>query len=253
MTFLEEIQQWLSAPAGERDLEKVALMMLQCNRNRIMYNNVMRRPAYYAKQIEYQLQKYLKKRTASITHEEVAAMERKADEIMAKHTPLEPNPAKEFRRGKRIDHDSLPQEIQSLYTENFAIIRRMRECHLQARNASGPNQACIDGDKYPFLKELIELDKQLHDNWRRYDEYKIGGDSAGSNESGENSTKNVEISSQDDKKYIQLTKMAAGKYRKNPNEPQKVYIRDLYGKIAEPPKQLTVTLTELGILDEKGV
>ena len=28
-----------------------------------------------------------------------------------------------------------------------------------------------DGDRYPFVKELIELDAKYHANWEKYDTY----------------------------------------------------------------------------------
>ena len=30
-----------------------------------------------------------------------------------------------------------------------------------------------DSERFPFLKELIELDKRLHKNWEEYDHYVI--------------------------------------------------------------------------------
>ena len=47
----------------------------------------------------------------------------------------------------------------------------MRELHLQLRKLSTANVTCPDSERYPFLKELIALDKQLHENWDRYDHF----------------------------------------------------------------------------------
>ena len=49
----------------------------------------------------------------------------------------------------------------------------MRELHLQLRKLSEMNTTCPDSDRYPFLKELIALDKKLHENWDKYDHYVI--------------------------------------------------------------------------------
>jgi hypothetical protein len=81
--------------------------------------------------------------------------------------------AAEFRKGKREDHDRLPDEIQACYVENLSLLQQMRELHLHLRNLSLDNAPCPDSDRYPFLKELIRLDKKMHENWDRYDHYII--------------------------------------------------------------------------------
>ena len=78
---------------------------------------------------------------------------------------------KQFKAGKRLDHDSLPVEIQALYIENGNIIHKMRELHLQLRQLSKENATCPDSERYPFLKELIALDKTYHKNWQIYDSW----------------------------------------------------------------------------------
>ena len=77
----------------------------------------------------------------------------------------------DFKRGRRADHDSLPPEIQALYVENLSVLRRMREVHLRLRNLSLETATCPDSERYPFLKELIDLDKKYRSNWQGYDNY----------------------------------------------------------------------------------
>ena len=101
-------------------------------------------------------------------------MQKQVDEIVKSHTEFknpETNPATEFKAGKRADHDSLPDEIKALYVENLDIVHRMRELHLKLRTLSSEKSPCPDSDRYPFLKELISLDKHLHANWDTYDHY----------------------------------------------------------------------------------
>ena len=57
--------------------------------------------------------------------------------------------------------------------ENLSLLQRMREVHLKLRSMSLEDVSCPDSERYPFLKELIELDKQLHENWDVYDHYVI--------------------------------------------------------------------------------
>ena len=103
--------------------------------------------------------------------------------MQQKHTskPKEPSlwfalaaNADEHKTGKRIDHDSLPDEIKAKYVENLSILQRMRELHLKLRSLSLDTAPCPDSERYPFLKELIELDKKMHANWEEYDHYVIG-------------------------------------------------------------------------------
>ncbi len=240
--FVKKVNEWLDTPVDQRDYEAGALLMLQANRNRIMYNNMRRRPDYYATHIEYQLKKYVEQRSVTVTHQAVVTMEKQADVIMENASPSTTTPKQsDYRRGKRLDHDSLPAEIQQLYTDNLTILQRMRECHLQVRQCSGPNQACVDNDKYPFLKELIALDKKRLANWKAYDSYDAG---TGTAAAATASVTAAEVES----KLVRQINLNLGKYLKNPTEPKKKYLADLYAKLANPPASLTKKLTEAGVI-----
>ena len=170
--FTEKIQQWLDTPHEQRDYEQGALYLLKLNGNQIMYRNLMSNPRGKAEFIEYHLRKHYSFRVKDLTHAQVVAMDKQVEEIVKKHnTFTEDNPAKEFKQGKRGDHDTLPEEIQALYVENLSLLQRMREVHLKLRTLSTADAPCPDSERYPFLKELIELDTRLHANWDRYDHY----------------------------------------------------------------------------------
>ena len=170
--FTEKIQQWLDTPHEQRDYEQGALYLLKLNGNQIMYRNLMSNPRGKAEFIEYHLRKHYNFRVKDLTHAQVVAMDKQVEEIVKKHnTFTEDNPAKEFKQGKRGDHDTLPEEIQALYVENLSLLQRMREVHLRLRTLSTADAPCPDSERYPFLKELIELDTRLHANWDRYDHY----------------------------------------------------------------------------------
>lgn len=211
----EKIQSWLDTPEDNRDYDLGALFLLQLSNNQIMYRNISRNAKKHAQFIEHQINKYMKFRVATLTHEQVTEMQKKVDMIIslrhldrgetgskesakptvftnAEASSLQNNPAstngvgfdeacggtansqqdnKQFKAGKRLDHDSLPVEIQALYIENGNIIHKMRELHLQLRQLSKENAACPDSERYPFLKELIALDKTYHKNWQIYDSW----------------------------------------------------------------------------------
>lgn len=170
--FTELIKQWLDTPADERDYTVGALYLLKLSGNQIMYRNIMANPSRKAEFIEYNIRKYYNFRVQALTHVQVEEMQKQVDVIAQEHfSHEENNPAMDFKKGKRDDHDDLPDDIQALYVENLSIVQRMREVHLKLRSLSTEDSTCPDSERYPFLKELIELDKRLHSNWEQYDHY----------------------------------------------------------------------------------
>ena len=172
--FTEELQEWLNTPDEQKDYDKGARLLLQLSGNRIMYHNISVNPKGKAEFIIGKLRQYLNFRLSDLTHQQVTEMQKKVDDIV-KNTikPAEQSDFADFKAGKRVDHDRLPEEIQTLYTENLDLLHRMRELHMQLRKLSLSTATCPDSERYPFLKDLISLDKQLHSNWDTYDHYVI--------------------------------------------------------------------------------
>ena len=171
--FTELIKQWLETPSNQRDYSVGALYLLKLSGNQIMYRNVVAQLDRRHDFVDYQIQKYYNFRVQALTHAQVEEMQQKVDVIVAEHISLAAN-ADEHKTGKRDDHDSLPDEIKTKYVENLSILQRMRELHLKLRSLSLDTAPCPDSERYPFLKELIELDKKMHANWEEYDHYVIG-------------------------------------------------------------------------------
>lgn len=185
--FTNKLQAWLNQSREDRDWDEGALMLLQLTGNKIMYRNLSVNPEGKANFIEGKLQQYLEFRLAELTHEQVKEMQHAVEEIVKEHTEFksDDNEAKNFKAGKRADHDTLPEEIQALYVENLDIVHRMRELHLKLRTMSTTDSTCADSDRYPFLKEFIKLDKKLHDNWNVYDHFVTKAEMAESAEEAE--------------------------------------------------------------------
>lgn len=174
LDFNLKLQNWLYNE--ERTIEEGCLLLLQMENNRIHYDNLMRYPdkGKVMKYLRSELAARLKARLAVATKNEVAGMVAQVQKIEEKHfSSREGTTDEEFRKGKRADHDQLPEEIQALYVENMPLMQRMREVHLQLRKLSSENVSCPDSERYPFLKEMIALDKQIHENWYRYDHFVI--------------------------------------------------------------------------------
>lgn len=185
--FTNKLQTWLNQSREDRDWDEGALMLLQLTGNKIMYRNLSVNPEGKANFIEGKLQQYLEFRLAELTHEQVKEMQHAVEEIVKEHTEFksDDNEAKNFKAGKRADHDTLPEEIQALYVENLDLVHRMRELHLKLRTMSTTDSTCADSDRYPFLKEFIKLDKKLHDNWNVYDHFVTKAETAESAEEAE--------------------------------------------------------------------
>ena len=188
--FTETLQAWMNTPDAQKNWDEGAILLLQLSGNRIMYRNISVNPKGKAEFIKGQLQKYLNFRLQKLTHDQVADMKTKVDDIVK--NVIKPagkseidvaNKSEEFadfKAGKRPDHDDLPEEIQALYVENLDIVHRMRELHLKLRTLSLDNATCPDSERYPFLKEIINLDKKRVANWDIYDHFIPGTPVAGS-------------------------------------------------------------------------
>ena len=269
--FTLNLQEWLNTPADKRDYEQGAKFLLQLTNNKILYRNLSRDPKGHAEFIEFKIKRYLQYRLQDLTHEEVQDMQRKVDSIAAEHALDKVTSSEEdkealsegeqFRAGKRADHDTLPPEIQALFVENADIMRKMRELHLQLRNLSAQSTTCPDSDRYPFLKELIELDKRYHHNWQEYDnftpEHTASGETT-SLEQGSSATASLpsakaeviiaEETRQQQKNILRQVNLTKGRYKKNPSAELKDKLALLYGQLTAPSDKLTAELKELGII-----
>ncbi len=169
--FTEQLRQWLETPEAERDYNVGALYLLKLSGNQIMYKNIIAQIDRRHDVVDYQLQKYYNFRVQALTHAQVVEMDKQVEAIVAEHIPLAATADESPQKGKRTDHDTLPDEIKAKYVENLSLLQRMRELHLRLRSQSLENATCPDSERYPFLKELIALDKKLHANWEAYDRY----------------------------------------------------------------------------------
>ena len=179
--FTAQLQEWMNTPDAQKNWDEGAILLLQLSGNKIMYRNISVNPKGKAEFIKGQLQKYLNFRLQQLTKDQVNEMESQVDEIVKK--VIKPDTDEngsasgkseefaDFKAGKRADHDQLPAEIQALYVENLDIVHRMRELHLKLRSLSLDNATCPDSERYPFLKEIIALDKKRVENWDTYDHF----------------------------------------------------------------------------------
>lgn len=181
----KDIQAFLNLSPDERNIKKGADMLLSLNRNRILYHNILRRPAALASKLEYELKKHLKIRLDGLTVREVALMDMEvkqeakaiikegaaafqSDETKQSNKSKEAAPA---HRGRRTDHEALPDEIKALYDRNCELFKKIKAEYAAVRALD----SAMPCDRYEHLKVLAALDKEYRANWAAYDDYS-GGD-----------------------------------------------------------------------------
>lgn len=170
--FTEQLKAYLDLPEQERNVEVGANILLRLDRNRSRYNTFIRHGniPIYRQSLFAHLQKHLNIRLDGFTLEEVARMEPEADEAAKAVDEVSViNEAGEVvgHKGKRADHDSLPEKARLQYQENLAVMNKMRR--LRAELDIKRSEGAMPCDLYELLKQLLALDDQRLKNWADYD------------------------------------------------------------------------------------
>lgn len=165
LSYEEQVLAWLGQPIHERDLELGAKLMLQGNRNRILHQNVIKKQLF--DKIEYELNKIIYKQEVPVLPK-IKNLEAKLEKAVATATAS--------AKGKREDHEELPDKVKAIYETNSAIYAKMRGLHERLKVLSG--ESFTDVDRLPFIAELLQLDETLAANWALYDSYVIGSEPA---------------------------------------------------------------------------
>jgi hypothetical protein len=161
-------------------IKEGALLLLQLNKNRVLYNNILRQPTRqrYRERLEYELNKHLQIRLAGLTQSEVAAMDARvlkvAESIIASQGDSAGDSQDEqdeetriLKKGKRPDHDQLPEKIQQLFNSCGGVYKRIRKLHTMLKGMENLTSC----DRYEYLKQMDELDEIYRKRMREYDEY----------------------------------------------------------------------------------
>lgn len=237
-----KLKEWLEKDPSERDLQEGAELLLRVTGNRILFANVTHNIVRSADVIEYHIKKIYQQRLQDITHEEVKQMMVTVDSISeTRHLTISESSSKsEFQRGKRTDHDELPEEIQQLYTRNDELRHKMRDVHTKIRLIDHTNSTCPDSDRYPLIKALIAYDKEYRENWNKYDHYIKG--------TAVTATALAKDERQAEIDLIRFCSLSLGKYQKNPTEKMATRIKETYSKISSPSVTLQKKMADAGLL-----
>lgn len=172
LVYKEKVDTWLNSENA--DLDEGAKLLVSLNRNKILYNNIMRQGEKLRAKLEYELKKQSDILGAkanevdfrALTDNEVEQMTSQLDKFKKEVLPI----INKKTNGKRVDHDLLSDKAKNAFSENEDIYPKIRSLHekLKLMNNEKP---C---DRYPFLKQLIAYDDLIRHNWDIYDKEIVG-------------------------------------------------------------------------------
>lgn len=194
--FRAKVEEWLSKEKHTSDeLADGAMMVLQCNRNRAMYNTMMRKPSHYEEKMVYELKKHLAYLQNDMNLDDVKDLEKKILPVIGKaideteetadkaaaalgeipadsYLPSpEPSPMDEKQkenvivRGKRGDHDELPEVIRAIWDKNAERYKKIKQAHETCKTLKA---AC---DRYEYTSAIAELWDAYKKDFDTYDHY----------------------------------------------------------------------------------
>ena len=188
--FTQKISQWLQSDhKDEKQIQEGALLLLQLNRDRAMYQRIIRRPQRELSFLEYKLRRFLQLRQDGHTIKDVVKMDREiTDQIAAAAGTIDTGGTLPMvvptvgsgldslpsyvRKGIRPDHDQLPANIQAIWTKNAERWKKIKEAFETCKKLTEP---C---DRYEYLKVLKETWYKYKEDMARYDEYQLTADNA---------------------------------------------------------------------------
>lgn len=239
----KEVQDWLNTPEEERDIKAGADLMLSLNRNRALYNSIIRHPAKFMPKLVYELRKHLKIRLANMSLADVARMEEKVIPLAQETVDTMPVistedeiPEGKVARGRRPDHEQLPAHVQELWDSNAERYRRIVILFNELK-AMNDLQPC---DRYEKVAMLGELDKTYRKNLELYDGYVLEPSSPmGDDDPVEPGSDDAQGGvSTDNEKTVNNARKTLSKYRKQ-----------LAGLAEDDPKRLTALEKIQGAVD----
>ncbi len=190
--FTQQIQDWLNAKhETDADIIKGADMLFRLNRNRFYHARATRQPQAYRSNIEYELEKFLRIRLDNKTIEEVRQMNDtvvpEAKAIIEEGEPVtaaseatdssndaelpssDSDGVAVIRKGKRKDHEFLPEEVAALWDINAKRYKEIKSV-FETLKSMEDKEPC---DRYEHLKILSDLDKKYRDDMLKYDSYVV--------------------------------------------------------------------------------
>ena len=177
--FTDKLKKWFDCEHTDANIREGALLLLQMNNNRHLYQLINFDPQGKLELLKYELQKHLNYRIEGMTIDDVRNYDKavtpvlqtavdktsEADKIakqLAPHLPVVESenldsivPSAIVANGKRADHDQLPDNIKAIWDSNCALWKKIKE-HFEACKAY--DMSC---DRYEGLHAADEDFKRM--------------------------------------------------------------------------------------------
>lgn len=176
-TITKRLQDFLAKEnRSNEDIIQGATLLLQLNRNRMLYQTVLTNPKRFEPTVVYELKKFVPIRQRGQTLEDV---KRDAEQLLGElKTAVDDEPQDNDEKadedkdlpahsGKRADHDQLPDNIKAIWPQNAERWKKIKELY---NTCLGIKQPC---DLDESLNTLKETWYKYKSEFARYDAYVI--------------------------------------------------------------------------------
>lgn len=187
----EGMVAWLrSDHTDDESIRKGAELLLRVNRNKGLYERILRYPKGGLKKLEYELQKHVNIRLQGYSFDDIQKLDQeivpevkkyveRCDEVVQEAAAenkqvneadvmpfgaADGNPL--ITTGKRPDHDQLPSEIQEIWTKNAERWKKIKETYNLLLTLNTP---C---DRFEHLQLMKELWYKYRQDMCRYDDFR---------------------------------------------------------------------------------
>lgn len=195
--FTQKIKQWFDSEHTDENIRDGAMLLLQINNNRHLYQQIMLRPQRMLEHLKYELQKHYDYRIKGLSLDEVRKFDGEvtpllqkavdstadADKLAADVAPHLPFVDAEntdsidataiIAKGKRADHDQLPDDIKEIWDANIQRWKRIKELFeaCKAYQLSCDRFEGLNAANEEFQKMLLTLKTEYYAYKKSMDQY----------------------------------------------------------------------------------
>lgn len=195
--FTQKIKQWFDSEHTDENIREGAMLLLQINNNRHLYQQIMLRPQRMLEHLKYELQKHYDYRIKGLSLDEVRKFDGEvtqllqkavdstadADKLAADVAPHLPFVDAEntdsidataiIAKGKRADHDQLPDDIKEIWDANIQRWKRIKELFeaCKAYQLSCDRFEGLNAANEEFQKMLLTLKTEYYAYKQSMDQY----------------------------------------------------------------------------------
>ena len=195
--FTQKIKQWFDSEHTDENIREGAMLLLQINNNRHLYQQIMLRPQRMLEHLKYELQKHYDYRIKGLSLDEVRKFDGEvtpllqkavdstadADKLAADVAPHLPFVDAEntdsidataiIAKGKRADHDQLPDDIKEIWDANIQRWKRIKELFeaCKAYQLSCDRFEGLNAANEEFHKMLLTLKTEYYAYKQSMDQY----------------------------------------------------------------------------------